>query len=273
MGEILEQYRLEQEMLDCGYSRVVRDNAFRLRMGEPDVGVFFFLRRLWEPVVSAAKAHMDDLLRDPRGRGVTGWLLQADVDLEKAAYLALRTVLVSAVRGSAQDRPHESDTFALYSAVATSIGRQIEAEAMAQTLAQIDPDTTDKVAGQRRYLSVREKTALWRKAARRAGVPTVWGDRERAQVGAAWVDLLVRTTGLVALRLIRRDPRREGRHSPPDRPPGGQTRRPPGKHLQLRHPSAQPGALPRPPHRHAGGGGGFRRRGRGARVGNPFPPW
>lgn len=198
-AQVVEQFRLEQEMLDGGMDRFLRKEAKEAAIGNPGRGGKWLIRRMIQPVVDYLR--LEAAAR--RGRRAQGGgqrpLAQAiteTIGLDVSAYLALRTTLGALVSAEGFSLP--------LTTLCIRVGRSLENEVWMRKVRAENPDlfqATMREVDEYRDPRVREKVA--RIMAKKGGVDAEWTERERFLVGVRLIDAIRGASGLIEVPMAR----------------------------------------------------------------------
>ena len=194
-ADVVEQFRLEQEMLDGGMDRFLRKEAKDEAAGNPGRAGKWLIRRLIQPVVDVLAL---EAKASAKARGATplGIAVAKELGMEVAAYIALRHVLGGL---AASDRCTMS-----YTDLAVRVGRAAENELWMRKVRAEKPDLFDatiREVDEYRNPKAREKVA--RIMARKGDIDAEWTQRERLLVGSRLLEAVLVGTRMIEVPLAR----------------------------------------------------------------------
>ncbi len=195
-AQVVEQFRLEQEMLDGGMDRFLRRETKETAIGNPSQAGKWLIRRMVQPVVSYLRMEATSGRNGGKGRKPLAQAITEALGLEVSAYLALRTTLGVLVAAEGFTLP--------LTTLCIKAGRALENEVWMRKVREESPDlfqATMREVDEYRDPRVREKVA--RIMARKGGVDYEWTERERFLVGVRLVDAIRGASGLIEVPLAR----------------------------------------------------------------------
>lgn len=190
-GTLVEQYRLEMEMLDGGMERFRKQEEAARKRGDAGVGGRYFLRRLLDPLIVGVEQAIKLANSGKAGRRHSAIPYLQMTGAEVSAYVALRTTL-----NALSTADHGS---LMIQSLAIRVGRAVETELWMRrfrvenkelftvTMAEVSEHTAD----QQRHL-------IARTMARRADIEGEWPERRRLLVGLKLVEMVKDFTGIIA---------------------------------------------------------------------------
>ena len=190
---LVDQYRLEQEMLDGGVARFLRKEQKDAAVGIPGQTGKWLIRRLMAPVAQALKA---EITSTAVGRRAASLPYIEDCGPEVASYLALRAILGAISM---------SDTGAVRCTEAcVRVGRSLENELWMRKVMAEKPDLFDLTMNEvSEYRDPRVRGKVARIMARKGGVEAEWNERTRFLVGSKLVETIREVTGIVEMPMVR----------------------------------------------------------------------
>lgn len=196
-GSVIEQYRLEQEMLDGGAARFMRKEEKAEAVGMTTQGGKYVIRRLIAPVVEGLQTEVEAKLGGAgagRRQAAIPYLVQCG--LQVAAFLALRETLGALSTTDAGAAPATN--------VAIRIGRAIEDELWMRRLREQKPDLFEiTMAEVDEYRDPRVRQKVARIMAAKGGVEGEWDERTRFLVGSKMLEAVRVHTGMVDFPVVR----------------------------------------------------------------------
>jgi len=191
---IVEQFKLEQEMLDAGMNRFMRKEDKAEKVGATTQASKWLIRRLISPVAAALSKEIND----SRGAGRKARSLPhiQDVGPDAAAYLALATIL-----GGLAKADHGSVPI---TELANKVGRAIENELWMREVKKKDPAYfEDVIREMSEYQDIRVRDKVSRIMAKKGGYDAEWPVRIRTLVGSKLIEEVRVHTGMIEFVLVR----------------------------------------------------------------------
>ena len=193
-ASIVEQFKLEQEMLDAGMNRFLRREDKAEGVGAVSQTSKWLVRRLIAPVAAALSKEIGE----NRGAGRRARSLPhiEQVGPDEAAYLSLASIL-----GSLTKADHGTIGF---TELCNRVGRAIENELWMRQIKEKDPKYfSDVLRETNEYQDIRVRDKVSRIMAKKGGYDAEWPARIRTLVGAKLIESVRVHTGLIEFVMTR----------------------------------------------------------------------